>query len=220
MAARAIVIRAGGLRRLPTAPPRCTRWLVIAALLATVTACGGSSANSATSVASHASFDDLIGAGTQLLARGNAAGAAQLFEQAVKKQPDDPVGYYDLGVAQAKEGLRRQSLADYGGALKADSKYVPALYNLGIAFSERRPRVAIFFLRRAAQLKPDSPTAFLQLGLIEIRYPKLGAQALQDLKRAIVLDPSLIAHIPRQLRARVRATHLRKPHPVKFGGSG
>jgi tetratricopeptide (TPR) repeat protein len=115
---------------------------------------------------------------------------------------------------------RDQSLADYGGALKADSKYVPALYNLGIAFSERRPRVAIFFLRRAAQLKPDSPTAFLQLGLIEIRYPKLRAQALQDLKRAIVLDPSLSAHIPPQLRARVRATHLRKPHSVKLGGSG
>jgi tetratricopeptide (TPR) repeat protein len=219
MAARAIVIRAGGLRRLPTALPRWTRWLVIAALLATVTACGGSSANTATSVA-HASFDDLIGAGTQLLARGNAAGAAQLFQQAVKKQPDSPVGYYDLGVAQAKEGLRRQALADYGGALKADSKYVPALYNLGIAFSQRRPRVAIFFLRRAAQLKPDSPTAFLQLGLIESRYPKLRAQALQDLKRAIVLDPSLIVHVPPHIRARVRATHLRKPHSVKLGESG
>ena len=198
---------------------RIAPWLVVAAVLATVTACGGASSNSATSAASHASFDDLVGAGTQLLTHGNAAAAAQLFQQAVAKQPHNPVGYYDLGVAHAKEGLRRRSLADYGGALQADPKYVPALYNLGIAFSDRRPRAAIFYLRRAIELKPDSPTALLHLGLIAYRHPKLRADALQNLKRAIVLEPSLIDTIPAQLRARVRATHVvKKKNTATAGG--
>jgi tetratricopeptide (TPR) repeat protein len=183
-----------------------------------VAGCGGTSNVSATSAASHASFENLIGAGTQLLAHGNAAAAAQLFAQAVARQPHNPVGYYDLGVAHAKEGLRRQSLADYGGALKADPKYVPALYNLGIAFSTFRPRVAMFYLRRTIELKPDSPTALLHLGLIAYRSPKLRSDALQDLKRAIVLEPSLIGAIPSQLRARVRATHLVKRTTPSTGG--
>ena len=218
MAARAIVIRAGGLRRLPRAASRIARWLAVAALLATVTACGGAGDKSATSAASHASFDALVGAGTQLLAHGNAAAAAQLFQQAVAKQPHNPVGHYDLGVAHAKEGLRRQSLADYAGALQADPKYVPALYNLGIAFSDQRPRAAIFYLRRAIELKPDSPTALLHLGLIGYRYPRLRSAALQNLKRAIVLQPVLIDSIPAQLRARVRATHVVNKTAATAGG--
>lgn len=212
MVTRAIVSGGRGLRRLPRAPSKIARWLAVAALLATLNACGGAnnSASSAASSAANASFDDLVGAGTQLLAHGNAAAASQLFQQAVAKHPQDPVGYYDLGVAHAREGLVRQSFADYGGALKVDPKYVPALYNLGIAYAARRPRIAIYFLRRAIQLKPDSPTALLHLGLISYGYPKLRADALQDLKRAIVLEPSLAASIPPQLRARVRATRLSK----------
>jgi tetratricopeptide (TPR) repeat protein len=197
------------------------RYVVLVGLLATVTACGSDgndSVSSAAASAAHASFDDLVGAGTQLLARGNAAAAAQLFHQAAAKQPQNPVGYYDLGVAHAREGLRRQSLGDYGSALKADPKYVPALYNLGIAFSERRPRVAMYFLGRAVELKPDSPTALLQLGLIAYRYPMLRPAALQDLKRATVLEPSLQSSIPVQLQARVRATRLKKPHTAASGG--
>jgi tetratricopeptide (TPR) repeat protein len=213
MATRAIVIGARGPRRLPRAASRISRWLTVAALFATVTACGGTASNgssSAASSAANASFDDLVGAGTQLLAHGNASGASQLFAQAVSKRPHDPVGYYDLGVAHAREGRVRQSLADYGGALKADPKYVPALYNLAIAFSHRRPKIAMYFLRRTIALKPDSPTALLHLGLLSYPDPKLRARALQDLKRAIVLEPSLEASIPPALRARVRATRLVK----------
>jgi hypothetical protein len=66
----------------------------------------------------------------------------------------------------------------------------------------------MFFLRRAIELKPDSPTALLHLGLLSYPDPKLRADALQDLKRAIVLEPSLEASIPPELRARVLATHL------------
>ena len=172
MAARAIVIRAGGLGRLPKAASRIARWLVVAALLASVTACGGAGSKSATSAASHASFDALVGAGTQLLAHGNAAAAAQLFQQAVAKQPHNPVGHYDLGVAHAKEGLRRQSLADYAGALNQDPKYVPAMYNLAISFIDRNPLVSIYYLRRVTQLRPDSPTAWLHLGLLSYRIPR------------------------------------------------
>jgi tetratricopeptide (TPR) repeat protein len=168
--------------------------------------CGGS--NGGGRAKSHASFDELIGAGQHLLDRGNDLAAARAFQQAIAKKPTSPVGYYDLGVVYGREGQRRASLTQYARALHADKNYVPALYNYGVGFVHYQPPLAIYFFRRVLALQPDSPTALLNLGLLLSAGPRGQAHALRLMKRAVLLQPSLYASIPSGLRAVVRQTKL------------
>ncbi len=191
-------------------------------------ACGGSSHHAAAQK-STASFSDLIGAGSVLLNKDNPAAAIQVFQQAIAKEPKNPVGYYDVGVAYAQEGNRKGSLTGYAEALSKNKNYVPALYNYGVAFEQTRPSLAIYFFRRVIKLQHDAPTALLNLGrLVYAQTVAASAhsdaaqararavdrtRALRAMKLATVLEPSLIADVPASLRAKVRATKLPKHKP-------
>lgn len=177
-----------------------------------VVACGSGAVKAQKS---DANFADLIGAGTQLLDHGNPSAAAQLFQQAIAKNTKNPVGYYDLGVAYSREGQRHSALTQYAKALHENASYVPALYNYGVAFEQKRPGLAIYFFRKVIEIQPRSPTALLNLGLlIHQGNPKAPRAGLKPLKRAVTLQPSLYAAIPASLREAVRRTKLPK-HPKR-----
>jgi tetratricopeptide (TPR) repeat protein len=168
-----------------------------------VTACGGGHKNSGNPDA-HASYSTLVGASVTLLGKGNPGAAEQLLEQAVAKNPHSPVAYYDLGVAYQRQGNTRQAARNYLHAIAVDRNYVPALFNQAEIFSKRNAPLAIFYYRRIIHLKPDSPTAYLNLGLLEAATKALHRQAVADLTKAVKLDPSLRGQVPAPLRADVQ----------------
>jgi Tfp pilus assembly protein PilF len=177
--------------------------LLVAALL--LSSCGGSGKSSSTS-ASHAPFSVLIGAGMDLLRQGNSSGAEQLFEQAITRKPNNPVGHYDLGVAFQGVGDRRDALRQYRLAVASDPQYVPALFNEAVVVAPRDPALAIFYYHRIIATKPNSPTALLNLGLLEAasRYPPRFV--LESLRRAVALDPGLRSYVPAALRRELPST--------------
>jgi tetratricopeptide (TPR) repeat protein len=148
-------------------------------------------------------FAILIGAGMRLLQTGNVGAAEQLFQQAIARDSRSPVGYYDLGVAYQSDGKTRLAARQYVRAIAEDPHYVPALYNQAGIVAKRNRRLAIFYYRRVIQLKPNSPTAFLNLGLLEHETKSLRTIGLSHLERAVKLDPSLRAAVPAALRARL-----------------
>ena len=164
-----------------------------AALLA-LGACGGGGS-------SHPSYATLITEGTTLLAHGNSAEASKKFQQAIARKPNGPVAYYDLGVVYQRQRKLFQARREYGLAIHYDPAYVPALYNQAGLFANINPPLAIFYYRRIIRIKPNSPTAYLNLGLVEAGGPGLRKQALRDLTRAVKLDPSLRAQVPAPLRS-------------------
>jgi tetratricopeptide (TPR) repeat protein len=164
--------------------------------------CGGSS-KSSTRPNAGASYGTLVGASVALLGKGNPSAAQQLLQEAIARKPRDPVAYYDLGVAYERQGDTRQAARNYLHAIAVDRNYVPALFNQAEIFAKRNPPLAIFYYRRIIHLKPDSPTAYLNLGLLEAATPALHAQALRDLAHAVKLDPSLRKQVPPPLRAQV-----------------
>lgn len=178
-------------------PTAATVFLVL--LTALVAACGGSGKSTATNA--QADYRTLVGAGSDLLRQGNVGAAEQLFEQAIAKNPNDPVGYYDLGVAYQQEGLARQAVRQYRRALAVNDQYVPALYNEAVIMATRNVPTAIFLYRQIIAIKPDSPTALLNLGLLEARENGLEREAYRDLTRAIRLDPRLRSAVPAMLLA-------------------
>lgn len=170
------------------------------------------SSTSTSTFTSTASYQTLVGAGIKLLGVGNTTAAGQLFQQAIAKNPSDPLAHYDLGVVYQGAGNRRGAMREYNQALRADSRYVPALYNAAVLLSPHNAPLSIFYYREVTTIQPHSPTAFLNLGLLEDQTPALRKQAVRDLTRAVQLDPTLRGRIPSSLRTAVRtpaksATH-------------
>ncbi len=184
------------------------RSVVIAALACAVSACGSGTAAQVTTTTKPPSYETLVGAGIALLKQNNLNAAQQLFEQAVKVAPTLPVAYYDLGVINQSESNTRGALQEYLMADREDPKYVPALYNRAVIYRTTNKPLAVFLYRQVIQLQPNSPTAYLALGLMQIggRGPSIKAQALRYLKQAVKLDRSLMADIPKKYRAEVRST--------------
>ena len=160
-------------------------------------ACGGSS--------SHASYSTLVAEGVKLLQQGKTGAAIQRFQQAVARNKNSPVAYYDLGVVYQQKGQIHQAKREYGLAIHYDPGYLPALYNQAGLFANSFPPMAIFYYRRIIRIKPNSPTAYLNLGLVEAGGPNLRKQALRDLAQAVKLDPKLRAAVPASLRASLPA---------------
>lgn len=128
--------------------------------------------------------------------------ATQKFQQAVARKKTSPVAHYDLGVAYQRQGKISQAKRQYFLAIHYDPAYVPALYNqAGLLANTPDRALAVFYYHRIIRVQPKSPTAFLNLGLIEAVTPGQRAVALRDLAHAVKLDPSLRSALPRSLRA-------------------
>jgi tetratricopeptide (TPR) repeat protein len=156
-------------------------------------ACGGGG--------SHASYKALLAQGIKLLNHGDTAAAGQKFQEAIAKNKQNPVAHYDLGVVYQRQGKIHDAKREYGLAIHYDPAYVPALYNQAGLFADTFPPLAIFYYHRIVHLKPQSPTAYLNLGLVEAGLPQLRKHALRDLAHAVKLDPKLRASVPPSLRA-------------------
>jgi tetratricopeptide (TPR) repeat protein len=184
--------------------------VVVGSLAGMAAACGGSRPTNTTTA--QPDYGTLIGAGVHLLRAGNVGAAEQLFEQAIKKNPRIPVGYYDLGVALEQQGQAREAGRMYMQALRVDPAYVPALYNEAVLLGRRGSTpTAIFLYQKIITIKPDSPTALLNLGLLEASQGGLEREAYVDLTHAIRLDPALRAAVPAELLAHLRAHKGSRP---------
>lgn len=72
---------------------------------------------------------------------------------------------------------------------------VPAIFNQAVVNSGHDVPLAVFLYRRVISLQPDSPTAYLNLGLLEAQQGQ-PTEAGVDLRKAIQLDESLRTRIP------------------------
>jgi Tfp pilus assembly protein PilF len=175
------------------------------ALGSSVGACGSSHGSTSSPTSRPASFETLIAAGTLLLRQGNTNAAQQLFQQATEKNPDNAIGYYDMGVAYQQGGRTTQALQSYREAVGHDSRYVPALYNEATIVTTTDAAQAMVLYRRVIAIQPDAPTALLNLGLLEATANQTK-QAIADLRQAIKLEPSLASRVPVSLRETAQAS--------------
>lgn len=130
----------------------------------------------------------------EALERGDAAGAAERYEAALKREPQDAI-QYDLGTARLREGdldgaveALREVAADPGGELAG-----AAAYNLGNALMGRAGRTgadpnavradlteAVRAYRQALARAPDDEAARRNLQLAATRLRDLEQQAAQQ----------------------------------------
>ena len=143
-----------------------------------------------------------LAAGLAALRQHDYSAAEGLLSQVTKLEPRNFTAYYDLGVAYQAQGANRAALIAYAKAQAINEQFVPVIYNRAILYSRTDPQLAMFLYHRVISLQHDSPTAFLNLGLLEaVQGPHLRKQAELDLAQAVQLDPSLASRIPAPLRA-------------------
>jgi tetratricopeptide (TPR) repeat protein len=177
-------------------PGRWAPVAISAAAVCVVTACGGNPP------APKAPIATTLAAGSAALRQRDYWAAQQLFLQVIRRDPRQAAAYYDLGLAYQDQDNYRGALRAYASAQRLDENFVPAIYNSAVLYSRADPQLAMFLYRKAISLRPDSPTAYLNLGLLEAgRGPRLRDQAEKDLARAVRLEPSLEGRIPGPLRS-------------------
>lgn len=177
---------------------------VVAGLTLSLTAgCSGSSSTSSNS--SKPDAKALVSAGLAELNRGKQDNALGLFREAAAAQPNNVLAHYNIGVILQGRGKNVEALAAYGLAIAADPKYVPALFNEGTIYGVTNPALAITTYRRVIALQPKAPTAYLNLGLLEVNSG-IVAQGVKDLQTALHQDPALLARLSPALRNQVRLT--------------
>jgi tetratricopeptide (TPR) repeat protein len=110
------------------------------------------------------------------------------FDEAIKLEPNDALGYFYRGLAHDHLGKQDQALADYNQAVKlnpGDARY----YRIrGQTYGDMgKHDQAIADFNKAISLKWNDDTSYYERGLV---YEKMGKldQALADFNQAITLD--------------------------------
>lgn len=174
---------------------RCPRIRVTLTIgvLSALAGCGGSSTPQP-----RPSESVLLGAGTTEFRHGDYNAASQLFQQAITRDPSSATAHYDLGTVYQAEHQVGPALREYRLALQNSPNLLPAIFNEATIESAHDVPLAVFLYREVISLQPSSPTAYLNLGLLEAQQ---GERALAgvDLRKAVQLDKSLRARIPRSV---------------------
>jgi len=82
--------------------------------------------------------------GEEAFTAGDYLGAAKFYDQALKKNPDDPRLHYNAGTAAYKNNLYDEAIASFQQALKSDDLGLQeqTYYNLGNAFYQKGEELA------------------------------------------------------------------------------
>ncbi len=124
-----------------------------------------------------------------LYALGEADRAIDLYQRALKIDPDFVLARYDLAVTYRGLGEVDKAIAEYEKALKINPRFPEALSNLGGQYFRKGDvKQAVAHFQRAIEVYPNFIQALSNLGAA---LNKLGhsKQALPHLKKALALDP-------------------------------
>ena len=124
-----------------------------------------------------------------LLAQGDAAGAEQLYDQALALQPDNGDGHFNLGLLHQR--LQRPQLAEasFRRAAELIPDFADAHFHYGLCLLERRAYAEAFAaFRQTVALRPDHVDAINILGNLWRETGKL-AEAVTTYRQALALKP-------------------------------
>jgi protein O-mannosyl-transferase len=93
------------------------------------------------------------------------ASKVAIWQDAIRKSPNNPRAHYDLGVALEETGDIPGAIAQYQVALAENPEYVDALNNLGYVLAMAgKADDAVGYFRHALKIKPDLAEAHNNLG--------------------------------------------------------
>lgn len=127
--------------------------------------------------------------GTQILKRGDAAGAILEFSKAIRANPGHPQPWTKRGIAKARRGDLEGAVDDYSEALDGNPDYLPALANRAAAYFHLDDFEATEAdCSRTLELAPKLAKAWLFRGIARAKLG-WGQGAQEDLLQFLTLSP-------------------------------
>jgi len=115
--------------------------------------------------------------------------AADLFDAYSKRRPQNPWGFYMLGLSAWKAGQLDRARGAFEDALQLDPKNVKSMVNLSrVLLEEDRPRDALSQVRAALAVDSGSADAWRVLGRVQGHLGHLD-DALDAYHTALALEP-------------------------------
>ena len=114
--------------------------------------------------------------------------AAQMFTAYTGTHPDNPWGYYMLGMSEWKAGNKEKALDALDRSLQLDPEHRKSLFNSSrILLESGQPKKALIRIQKALELEPMSSEGLRLLG--RARY-ELGdvEEAVRAYRRALTVD--------------------------------
>ena len=136
--------------------------------------------------------------GHVLLNQRKLSEALEAYQQAARKDPDDPTILYDIGVVYGQMDQFEDAIEAYSKSIKIDPRNPQALNNRGVAYGQLRQfQKSLDDCTKAIEFEPNESMAYRNRG---IAYQGLGRleEALTDFNAAVRLGPK----IPEGLLAR------------------
>jgi tetratricopeptide (TPR) repeat protein len=147
--------------------------------------------------------DALLSEGIRQGDAGDFDTANSNFRRVLTLDKNNKFAWYNLGVIAGMEDNSAEAIRDYDSALALDPTFTPAMYNKAILIEGSNPDTAIDLYQKIITINTSASTTYLRLGLL---LAKKGdhAGALDNLRSAIAIDPTLINSIPSGLQDEVR----------------
>jgi tetratricopeptide (TPR) repeat protein len=133
--------------------------------------------------------DAYVYAGASLQELGNVPEAVELFQHALRIDPDSVGAHVNLGIALSAQGKPDDAIRHYEEALQINPDYAKAHVNLGNALSTQgRTADALRHYAEALRINPDDPKAHYDLGLALAQAGRVQ-EAMEQWEQALRLNP-------------------------------
>jgi tetratricopeptide (TPR) repeat protein len=109
--------------------------------------------------------------------------AEKSLVQAIKIAPDNAAAHFNLGLLKAEQSRGKEAESELKEAFRLDPKMAQAAYNLCILTAKERPKEALSWCRKAAELHPQEPKFAYTLAFYQKEQGDLqgAAATLKDL---------------------------------------
>jgi len=126
--------------------------------------------------------------GNEWYSMGKFEEAAKSYQEAINKEPEEPIYYNNLGTSLAKLQRFDEAIEIFRKMLEVQPESYSANKSLGELYGIRQEyREALPFFAKAAELSSDDPDAFFNLGACQLNTGA-SSDALANFNRAIQIN--------------------------------
>ncbi len=127
--------------------------------------------------------------GNELFQAGNYQEAAQAYQEAINKEPGEPIYYNNLGISHTKLGKYEEAIQVFKKMLEIQPESVSANKSLGQIYGlQKNFAEALPYFTKGAELSPNDPDAFYDLGACLMNTQDF-AKALEAFSRVKEIKP-------------------------------
>lgn len=127
--------------------------------------------------------------GNEWFAKGMCEEASKSYQQAIEKEPEEPVYYNNLGISLTKLERYDEAIEVYKKMLEVQPSSYTANKSLGELYGmQKKYPEAMPYFSKAAELSPDDPDAFYSLGACLMNTGS-REEATEAFSKAIEIKP-------------------------------